>query len=325
MQERVKTQPRAVPASINSSKDQALSTPQKRLVTPRSGPIDLDRLVQQDLLPRLALFGGAGLPGPRTGQSGVMTAPRLVAGAATLTRASRSTRKSPSGRKRGTLFASVALIEDLGQSLIARDDIALARAIDRQVADGQAYSEIVEGLLAPIARYLGECWAADTCSFVDVTVAVGSLEAAARRLSAAKRTVAGFSAAERSILLTMAPGEQHIFGLTLVAEAFERAGWHVTVLTGPNDRDPLSVIAGRRFDVLGITIGGTHDRAALKSWVQTLRTRSAQSDVRVLVGGNDVVANPDLVAAIGADATAEHAGAAVLRAETLVGQMLACA
>jgi hypothetical protein len=57
-----------------------------------------------------------------------------------------------------------------------------------------------------------------------------------------------------SILLVPTPGEQHTFGLAMVAELFRKQGWEV--VGGPYDLgdSPQVLVAQRSFDVVGFSL-----------------------------------------------------------------------
>ena len=82
-------------------------------------------------------------------------------------------------------------------------------------------------LLAPAARELGRLWEQDECDFMQVTLALCRLHQLLRVLSAEFRGEEVAHELERRILLAPFPGEQHTFGVALVAEFLQRAGWEV--------------------------------------------------------------------------------------------------
>ena len=59
----------------------------------------------------------------------------------------------------------------------------------------------------------------------------------------------------RRVLLLPGPGEQHTFGLSMVAEFFRRSGWEVVGGTGPESLDPVRAVRDEWFDVVGISVG----------------------------------------------------------------------
>lgn len=153
-----------------------------------------------------------------------------------------------------------------------------------------------------LARALGECWVADTCSFADVTFGLHRL------------TLLLFAIEEMpdpgrvplhggAVLLAPTPGDQHSFGLATVALALRRAGWDVTVELSA-DADAL-VAAGRRgYDCIGLSVG--YDRAipVVAGLIRRLRVPSGGCTPQIAVGGPMLARDPTLAKALGADVAA---------------------
>lgn len=126
-------------------------------------------------------------------------------------------------------------------------------AIRRFRERGVSTEAIFLHLLAPAARELGRMWEEDECLFSDVTVAVGRLQRLMRGLSPEFARDLDLPHDGRRILLAVAPGEQHTFGLAMVAEFFRRGGWDV--IGGYHDPaiDPAACLRREWVDVMGIT------------------------------------------------------------------------
>lgn len=109
------------------------------------------------------------------------------------------------------------------------DDAALRGFVAALRDRGVPIESVFLDLLAPVARYLGELWERDLCSFTEVTVGLGRLQQLLRENSAAFAQFdrQGVRVDARRVLLIPCPGEQHTFGLSLVGEFFHRAGWEV--------------------------------------------------------------------------------------------------
>ena len=71
------------------------------------------------------------------------------------------------------------------------------------------------------------------------------------------------------------------------------------------------------FAVIGLTAGSDGQLPAMKSAVAQIRKHSQNADIGVMVGGPMFTQDPQLVVAMGADATAPNAPAAVLAAQKL--------
>ncbi|MEH3116983.1 MAG: cobalamin-dependent protein [Methylorubrum populi] len=206
-------------------------------------------------------------------------------------------------------------VERLCGLLLARADTDLAPHLLRFLDRGLTLEGVLVELLAPVARHLGRLWEEDACDFLQVTVALGRLQAAARDLCLRFENDA-VEPAGRSVLLLPCPGESHVFCLSIVAAVFREAGWDVTI-AGPGS-DPETLIGSDWFDVVGLTLSCDVYLPAMPVAIRTLRTASCNPAVKVLVGGPYFARNPNQTRLVGADATVEDARLAPLIAESLL-------
>ena len=209
-------------------------------------------------------------------------------------------------------------VEAFAGCLIAEDTTAASRYLSRLRRQGAALEDIYLDLFAPAAHYLGYLWEQDLCDIVDVTLGVGRLQQMVRELSPEFQTAQGSADQHRRVLLLPIPGEQHTFGLTLMAEFFRRANWHVWGWPLVEDADLMTLVREQWFAVIGITVGGEVSLAGLKSLVQAIRRESGNPSVGVMVGGPIFLQQPQLTRQVGADATAVDARQAVCQAESLL-------
>lgn len=212
-------------------------------------------------------------------------------------------------------------IEAFTRLSLSADAEAVCAAVDELRARGLSVDRLFEGLLGPAARRLGEMWADDTCDFMDVTIGLGRLQQVVRRL-APPRDGGDSPAGQPTVLLTAAPGEQHTFGLTMVAECFERAGWQVTVCLPGAERDVLTVAASAPFDVVGFSVGTSDQKAALRNLIAKVRSQSRNKRVGVMVGGPLFRQEPGLAFELGADVCATDAKQAAVEAQNLLAVAL---
>jgi MerR family transcriptional regulator, light-induced transcriptional regulator len=210
-------------------------------------------------------------------------------------------------------------VEAFVQYVLDDDADAFNGMISRLRERGMPIDNLYLGLLAPAARLLGVMWEEDRAMFSDVTVAVGQLQRIMRMLSPAFGGEVDHPADGRRILLLPAPGEQHTFGLTIVADFFRRAGWQVVGGVGDSSLDPVALVTVEWFDVLGIS-GGAHARLDwLKTGIAAVRRASRNRAIGVMVGGPIFTDAPGLAFDVGADATATDGRQAPNVAEQLLG------
>jgi methanogenic corrinoid protein MtbC1 len=124
-----------------------------------------------------------------------------------------------------------------------------------------------------------------------------------------------------SILLTIIPGEQHSFGLSMVAEFFRRAGWNLC--TGPfsSHQELTSLVHNHWFDVVGFSVSSDRRLDELKKDISDIKRDSRNRSVGIMLGGPMVAAQPGLVAAMGADMMSDDATTAPQLARNLIEQM----
>lgn len=196
----------------------------------------------------------------------------------------------------------------------ARDHCA---ALQQQ---GVPLVQILLHLLAPAARELGELWDADEVDFTSVTIALCALQQLMRELT---RVVdpewEGQSRSDdRRVLLAPFPGEQHTFGVLMVSEFFQAAGWEVAGHGALTGQELLRIAGGEWFAIVGVSIASDTVLEDVTSLIEKLREVSKNRDVSVLVGGRPFAADPELFRQVGADASAVDAETALAVAEDLL-------
>ncbi len=197
------------------------------------------------------------------------------------------------------------------------EDLAFA-TVEKLRARDVAVELIYVDLLAPTARYLGDLWEDDLCSFTDVTIGLGRLQRVLRELSPALGQSVEHPSQGRRVLLLPSPGEQHTFGLVMVAEFFRRSGWDVTGGAWAAGADAASLCADEWFDVVGFSLGAEVHLQALADGIDALRHATCNKDLKILVGGPLFALHPEFVARIGADGMTIDGRDAPSLAETLI-------
>lgn len=200
--------------------------------------------------------------------------------------------------------------------IVLGDDLEAAATYITIMRDrGMSMETLYVELLEPTARHLGEMWDNDECDFIDVTIGVGRLQ----------KLLAIFNdtytlpqlGTRRRVLMATTPGNQHSFGASMVERLLSAAGWDVeTEYSG--DADQIKQMVKQNwFAVVGLTAGSDSQLPALKTMVVHIREQSQNADIGIMVGGPMFTQDPELAFAMGADATAPNAPAAVLAAQKL--------
>lgn len=201
----------------------------------------------------------------------------------------------------------------------------LIKYIDALRADGLSIEAVMLQLMAPAARRLGDLWLDDRLSFLDVTAGLGRLQGVMRALGPDFDGDVPGQIHGKKILLAPVSGEQHVFGLSVVAAFFRRAGWDVTFEPRIAFDDLLILVRAERFTAIGLSVANDKFLPALPAQVQALRRASLNGDVTLLAGGPAFLLDPELHRTVGVDAVASDATEAVQMAEALSGQVVAAA
>lgn len=185
-------------------------------------------------------------------------------------------------------------------------DIARDYVLDAQ-ARGYSVDGLCVDLLAPAARRLGDLWNDDRCSFVEVTVGTARLQGILHGLAPQFMLNTRPVSATPRLLLVPTPGEQHTFGLQMVAEFFRRDGWAVDGGIQPTMSGICHAVAGNRFDVLGLSLSSESLLDTCAELIRQVRDISVNPDLRVIVGGYLPMHRQDVASCVAADAVSVSA------------------
>lgn len=243
--------------------------------------------------------------------------PRMIVGRRTTVRSSTSLRSSTTPRR----SVDQDDVQELTRLLLDHDACIAAAYVEAIHHEGASMKSICLGLLAPAARELGWLWEQDRADFVQVTVGLCRLHEVLRGMSRTLRIDRAAPERGHSVLLVPTPGEQHTFGLMIVAEFFRRAGWEVATEYPARIDELLSLVATERYTLVGLTVGCEDRVDGLSGRIAQIRRASRNKGVGVLVGGRVFVDDPELAAKVGADATARDAGEVAQQAAN-VGRLL---
>ena len=222
---------------------------------------------------------------------------------------------APAPASGGTDADFIAAFAD---ELVRGDNAAIKLRIEGLSQGGLAAESICLQVLGPAARHLGDLWNDDRCSFLDVTTGTVLLHGIMNGLRPAFADNPTDGVRPRCALLVTAPGEQHRFGLSMLAEFFRRESWQVSLPIGKTIAQIAALAAARPIDMVGFSAGSDRQLGALAACIASLRASSFNPDILVMVGGPIFAARPDLVPLGGADATAANAEEAVDRAASLL-------
>lgn len=207
------------------------------------------------------------------------------------------------------------IVREFTHAILDPDESIALRLLDEMRGEGTTAEELYLGLFSDTARLLGYYWETDVSPFTEVTLGLWRLHRMVHDLSPQFRRERGRDANAMQALLTTAPGEQHSFGLLLVSEWFSRAGW--TIMPGPfdTDREIGRAVGADAMTIVGFSVSSEINLDKLAASIATVRRKSLNPKVGVMVGGSLFNARPDLVARVGADSTASDAADALAKAQ----------
>ena len=140
---------------------------------------------------------------------------------------------------------------------------------------------VVEIHVPAAARRLGEMWLDDTASFVEVTMAVASLQGLVRDLTPHPDAVADAHAP--LVAMVVRERETHTLGAAVAAARLRRGGASVMLLMGRPDGQVVEAVRGAGLSAICVSASGREDLAGLAGLIGRMR---AAARAPVLLGGS---------------------------------------
>ena len=200
-------------------------------------------------------------------------------------------------------------------ALILADGMEEARAMaDRVVVQEGRREGMLNALLKPAACRMGLMWERDECDFMAVTLGVYRLDQIMKESAAAGWADSFNPGFDHRILLMAAPGEQHHFGIDMVADGFRESGWCVRCGHGLSRARLMRLVREEWFDVIGFSVSAERWLKGLATSVRAVRRASSNPGLLVMVGGIAIASHPERTRFIGADVMAKDTVDALLQA-----------
>ena len=197
-------------------------------------------------------------------------------------------------------------------ALVIADDVEQLHAVaDRVILYTGGRDALLNELLAPAARLLGQMWEGDDCDFMTVTLGIHRLNQIMKEAEAEAAEPAFSRSFDRHILLLPAPGEQHGFGIAMVADSFRAAGWCVRSAPAVSRSRLLRLVKDEWFDVVGLSVSTERNLKGLPACIRAVRSASRNQRTLLMLGGTAINCHPERSRFLGADCIAENAGKAV--------------
>jgi methylmalonyl-CoA mutase cobalamin-binding subunit len=105
-------------------------------------------------------------------------------------------------------------------------------------------------------------------------------------------------------LLVTAPSEQHTFGLAILREFVQSAGWNVVTEYPKTAEQLVNMARSGPYQVIGLSVSCDVPLETLAALIRTIRGAAPNSGVHVMVGGRFFLEHPNFTTRVGADSTA---------------------
>lgn len=188
--------------------------------------------------------------------------------------------------------APKAELEAFCDALVAPDPALAGRFFDRLREQGKTPDTLSLRWISGAACMLGERWTNDTCSFLDVTLGVSRLHGLQRGLQGAFVPGSFYQPPELTALFAPVPGETHVLGISIAADFFRRASWHVDLHFSPDLDALLARAMSGDYRLIGLSAGSGSTRKELVTTVECLR--DALPGVKIVLGGVITVLEPNI-------------------------------
>lgn len=213
-----------------------------------------------------------------------------------------------------------AHIEELARLAVHHDASVIESFVQGIHGRGISTDQILLELLSPAAKLIGRLWEADKVSFIDVTVALTRLQQLVRTLRPADGYAdTGPHAVKSRVLLLPTPGEQHTFGLIVVADMIRAAGFVVSGGYDVKTSERRKLLNTYPFVLVGFSLSCDTLLPALEQAIESVRRSPLNRRACVVVGGRLFQDNPEAVKQVGADGVALDGRHAVEMAQSLAG------
>lgn len=193
---------------------------------------------------------------------------------------------------------SPRLVEAVAEAAVAGELAVVQSHLEAHTARGGSMAEALIHLIGGAAARLGEDWESDARDFMDVTIGLGTLQAAI--LAVSDPGPAGIGG-RQSLLLGTTPGEDHTLGLAIVNHFFRQTDWSVTFMPYASKEELSDTVAQHWFEIAGLSVASESLVPSAAKTVAGLRRASQNPNLKIMVGGPLVRIDPSLGERIGAD------------------------
>jgi methanogenic corrinoid protein MtbC1 len=196
---------------------------------------------------------------------------------------------------------------------LAQASLLNAHAIETELGDllstGWPLDRVYLDAIAGTARLLGQWWTSDQLDFASLTIATARLQDVVRHWeSRFLRSASPLTGAHQfQVLLLNEFNDQHSLGMLMLQSFFKRDGWRVPNTWGMQEDALLAQVESSQVHLVGLSICTDRRLPSTRRLIDTLRERSLNPDLLIMLGGPLVLNHPELVEDLGADWLAGHA------------------
>lgn len=204
-------------------------------------------------------------------------------------------------------------LDELCDAFLSESNEDRHQVIHQMRQDGIVTNEIIDHVIPAVAGVLGQRWADDTLSFVEVTIGSARLQEAVRALVAHELSweASGIHGNDRvssgpqlvhppRVLLVVPRPENHTLGAFVAADQFRRFGYTVDVAVDQHPKQIAAILRDRRYCMIGISIAGRRTLASSRELVDIIRATVTRV-TPIVLGGSLLDSDQDLLEATGVD------------------------
>jgi MerR family transcriptional regulator, light-induced transcriptional regulator len=196
----------------------------------------------------------------------------------------------------------------------------MGAALVKAGADPQ---KVAGTLFEPALRIINQLRRADRCDALKATIAISRMQRLFRQMVAEDPPVLLPDLGRRALLAPV-PCAPHsfdlavLFGLSVVDDAFCRAGWDVDCCGCDEKKKLLRLVAVNHYQIVGVTVDVEQSLSDIGGLIRKLRSRSSNKSVVLVASGSMVIQNPQRAVDAGFDLLAIDAYSAVALADSVV-------
>jgi len=184
---------------------------------------------------------------------------------------------------------------------------AVSAHLEEYLSAGHEASDLILMLLSPAAVMFGQRWTDDDLSFTEVTLGMAMLHSVLHRFSQRLQEEIEPAVSGATIMIAPYPGENHLFGASIVEEFMRADGWDVGVVMAESGAALVRKVRERHYDIVGLSLAHASQLAAMRQLIVSIRANSLNKRLAVIIGGPLVQVEPKLVSGLPVEGIATDA------------------